>query len=465
MKKIALPILLIGLMLSQANAQDDSELKSKIGQMIMVGLPNSSVAKDTLIDDIQNRNLGGLVYFAYNIQSPSQITALNDELQSHASTPLFLSVDQEGGNVARLNQNNGFTSTGTAAFFGSVINSVPGTRNQAATMAGWFNQTGLNTNLAPVADVNVNPSSPAIGALQRSFSANETTVANHVIAFIEEFSNRDVITVLKHFPGHGSALADSHFGFTDITNTWQERELTPYKLVMEQFQPDMIMTGHLFHRGLDPDYPASISQKVVQELLRDSLGYNGVVISDEMFMRAIADNYTFDEAIVLAVNSGTDILLFNTNMCGAPCGKSVSEAISLTRYAVDLIARKVEEGIIEEARIEESYQRIMDLKNRRQITSIESPLAELPASNQLYQNYPNPFNPTTIIGFELASSGDVRLEIFDVLGRRVSTLVNNSLPAGRHEVRFDAGNLSGGVYLYRMVTAEGAQSGKMTLIK
>jgi len=438
-------------------------LSDKIGQMLMVGFTNFNAAKDTLINDIQHRNLGGVLYFGYNIQNPSQIKLLNAELQGYATTPLLLATDQEGGRVARLGTSNGYTATNSAQRTGIFWASVDSTRHQARRMAGWFTEAGLNTNLAPVVDVNVNPNSPAIGRLERSYSSNPENVAEHALAFMSEFNQNGIVTALKHFPGHGSAVADSHFGFTDITNTWQPLELTPYVRIIEQIQPDMIMTGHLFHQRFDSNYPASLSQYFINDLLRDSMGYDGVIISDEMFMRAIRDHYTFDEAIVRVINSGTDILLFNNNRCStaAPCG--VDTQNSLSRYVINLVLRKIDEGVIAASRIDEAYNRIIKLKERRVITDIEK--SELPISTKLHQNYPNPFNPTTTISFELSEDSPVSLSVYDVLGREMMTIASAQFAAGTHSISFDASTLASGIYLYRLQTSNTVLTRKMSLVK
>ena len=446
---------------STATAQT---LEEKIGQMLMVSFTNFGAAKDTLMADIAQRNLGGVLYFQNHISSPAQIQALSAELQDFAGTPLFLAVDQEGGRVARLNASNGFTSTASAAFTGDgVLRDVNRTRSQAFTMAGWLRDSGINVNLAPVVDVNIDPNSPAIARLERAYSRNEFTVAQHAIAFMEAHDEQGIVTSTKHFPGHGSAVADSHFGFTDITNTWQERELTPYEVIFEQFMPDMVMTGHLFHHDIDPDYPASISYKAVTELLRGELGYTGVVISDELFMQAITDNFTFDEALVLAVNSGTDILLFNRNLCTSHCGSD--EPVSLVRYAIELIAAKVDEGVIPATRIDESYARIMELKNRRLTPTSLADAGSLPVSVELAQNFPNPFNPTTTIRWEMPDAGAVQLVVYNMLGQEVARLADEQLGAGVHQRVFNAAGLSSGVYVYRLTANGVTQSRTMTLVK
>ncbi|MCH8496358.1 MAG: T9SS type A sorting domain-containing protein, partial [Balneolales bacterium] len=298
-----------------------------------------------------------------------------------------------------------------------------------------------------------------------SYSDNPAVVAEHAIAFMDEHSSRNIITSTKHFPGHGSALADSHFGFTNITNTWEERELDAYELILDEMQPDMIMTGHLYHRDFDEDHPVSISHKAVNGMLRNELGYDGVVISDELFMQAISDNYTLDEALILTVNSGTDILLFNTNLCGSRCGSE--ENISLARYAIQRIARAVDEGDISQSRIDESYERIMSLKQKRMIpTSIERPDTDMPLAIELEQNYPNPFNPTTTIRWQQSEADRVYLAVYDLMGRRVEVLVDESRAAGMHQVRFQAdARLASGVYLYRLQANGTSITRKMSLVK
>ena len=179
---------------------------------------------DTLKSDLANRLVGGVVMFVWseNLANPAHIARFTGQLQALAHVPLLLAIDQEGGKVARLSASNGFAATSTAYDLGTVLNQESTTQGAASTMAGWFVQTGLTMNLAPVVDVNVNPASPAIGALKRSFSADAATVARHASWFIDEFHAKHILTALKHFPGHGSATADSHLGFTDITTTWSK---------------------------------------------------------------------------------------------------------------------------------------------------------------------------------------------------------------------------------------------------
>ena len=234
-------------------------LRQKIGQMLMVGFINESIFMDTLLVDIQERNLGGVLLFQHNLRTPEQMRQLTAQLNQYAQTPLLIATDEEGGHVARLNEINGFSETYSAYQLGTIFNNEDTTRRTAAKMASWLSQVGINTNLAPVVDVNVNPNSPAIGHWGRSFSDDPWTVYRHANWFIEEFQNKQIITTLKHFPGHGSATEDSHLGFTDITETWSRDELIPYQQLCANEYQEMIMVGHLYNANLDSIYPATLS--------------------------------------------------------------------------------------------------------------------------------------------------------------------------------------------------------------
>jgi beta-N-acetylhexosaminidase len=168
-----------------------------------------------------------------------------------------------------------------------------------------------------------------------------------------------VLTVLKHFPGHGSSKADSHKGFADVTHTWSERELIPYLRL--QNDVDMIMTSHIFNNDLDQNYPATLSVNVLTDLLRKKLHYQGVIISDDMGMKAISDHYTLQKSVTLAINAGVDILLFaNTTQYDE----------NITQRVIAIIKKQVESGRIPMSRIDASYNRIQAL--RKKMKSISS---------------------------------------------------------------------------------------------
>lgn len=446
-------ILLLNILPLHSVAQNYQE---KIGQMIMVGFGTSQSAKDSLLFDIQNRNLGGTVLFAYNMNNPTQIKVLSAELQSNANFPLFISTDQEGGFVARLDEQNGYEATYSNFELGTEINDEAVTREQASIMAGWMAEAGINMNLAPVVDVNVNPEG-IIGTRGRSFSEDENVVYQHASWFIEEFHEQNIVTSLKHFPGHGSAEGDTHQGFTDVTNSWQPRELAPFRLLIEDGYQDAIMTAHLTNNNWDNEYPASLSEYALKTILRDSLGFNGVVISDDLLMGAITDNFGFDEAVVQAINAGTDILLFTTNLY---------EGKSLAQHVISLVSTKLAEGVISEQTIDEAYARIMDLKKLRISTSREhfEPIAGKPEKIHI-SNYPNPFNPTTTVVVTLNSPGNVKMRITNSIGQIVQTFKPSRLSAGNHHFTFEANHLASGMYFIIVDAANYRQTHKMILLK
>ncbi|NOZ61750.1 MAG: T9SS type A sorting domain-containing protein [Calditrichaeota bacterium] len=422
--------------LSMANLVSAQTFREKVAQMLMVGFDNESNFFDTLIVDISERQLGGVLMFKHNLRSPEQIKQLTGQLQQGAQIPLLISTDEEGGRVARLNQTNGFAATYTPYQLGTIFNNEDTTRRTAAMMADWLLQSGINTNLAPVVDVNVNPHSPAIGKLQRSFSADPWTVFQHANWYIEEFQKRNVICTLKHFPGHGSATADSHLGFTDITDTWADSELVPYQQLCAAGFEGMVMVGHLYNAHLDSLYPATLSHKIITDLLREEIGFNGVVISDEMFMGAIVSYYQFDEAIELAINAGVDILLYATNKY---------QDQSLVRQVIDIVAQKVGEGKISPQRINESYERILRLKE--ELTSVKPEMAEavIPENYHL-TNFPNPFNNRTTISVATNHPEFISVAVYNAVGQLVTMICQHEMVAGARSFVWDATGFSTGIY-------------------
>jgi beta-N-acetylhexosaminidase len=338
-------------------SRNNETLRKKLGQMIIVGFAGKSVP-DGIMADLSTQNLGGIVLSTKNgnLKSPAQIQRVIVQMQNAAETPPFIAIDQEGGIIGRLNASNGFILTPTAHELGTKIGSLDATRKQASLMASWLQSCGFNVNLAPVADVEVNPLSPTIGYRGRSFSADPLTVAAHDQVFVDEFHARNIITTLKHFPGHGSAVADSHLTLPDITNTWTTIELTPYRELLKTNSVDMVMVGHLFNASLDSVYPSSLSRATIQGLLRDSLHYNGVTITDDLFdMKAITANFGSWDAAEYVINAGVDILMYASN---------VLNNVSLCHQLIDTLESKVKGGLIAEKRIDEAFNRILQLKKK-----------------------------------------------------------------------------------------------------
>lgn len=350
-------------------------LKDKIGQMLIVGFKGMELSPDDAITQaILAQRIGGVILFDYdfqtktynhNIKNPQQLKNLTKQLQEYASqaemkhenglTPLFISIDYEGGNVNRLKENYGFPKTLSAAEIG--LGTYDQATQQAELMAKTLKEAGININFAPVVDVNVNPDNPIIGKLGRSFSAEPQKVIDYAAVFSKAYQDDGVLCVYKHFPGHGSSTGDTHAGFVDITQTWKEYELEPYKQLLQQsYGCPMVMMAHVLHYGLDSKgYPASISFAMTKELLRDKLKFDGVVVTDDMQMKAITDNYGLADAVRLAVNAGADMLIFGNQLVTTP--QDPEEII-------DMIYHDVRTGKISENRINEAFHRIMKLKKK-----------------------------------------------------------------------------------------------------
>lgn len=334
-------------------------LTFKIAQMVMVGFPGTSIAKGSPIwEAVRNWRIGGVLLFDNpdpsigNIESPEQLAALTASLQALTPVPLLIAVDQEGGSVARLKPRNGFPDTPSQQYLGD-LNDLSLTRSYADTTASMLKQHGINLNLAPVVDLNTNPSNPVIGSLGRSFGASPDTVTNHTFEVMAAHMQQRVYCALKHFPGHGSSRADSHSGFVDVTGTWSDRELEPYRRIIGWGMCNVIMTAHIFNANLDPDLPATLSYPTITGLLREQLRYNGVVMTDDMQMGAITSYYSFDTAIELAVKAGVDIITIGNNLLYGP--ETVERTIAIIRNMVD-------RGDITPERIDQSYARIKRLK-------------------------------------------------------------------------------------------------------
>ena len=341
-------------------------LKQQIGQMLIAGFKGLEIKQgDPIVRDIQEFNLGGVILYDEevsdpnekwrNIQTQKQTANLIQSINEISEEKLFIGVDQEGGHVNRLKADYGFPPCSSWHEIG-LFNDVNKTRECAELMANTLNKTGFNLNFAPVVDVNSNSAS-YVSKLERCFNSNPHTIAEHASIFISAHNKQGITTVLKHFPGLGSAEADTHEGFVDITETWTAAELEPYKILLSKHRIDMVMVAHCFHSGVDPDWPASMSSKTVHGLLRSELGYDGVVICDDPIMGAIAKNYSFDTAMEKIINAGVDLLGFGNNLV---------YDIDIVPKTVNTIYRLVENGNISEDRIVESYERMQSLKTKLQ---------------------------------------------------------------------------------------------------
>lgn len=343
--------------------ETDEDLKKQIGQMLIIGFRGTEVNEDSFIAKaIKDLNLGGVVLFDVdgptksfprNIVNAEQVKELIRNLKKYSAAPLMVAVDAEGGRVNRLKPKYGFISVPSHQELGEK-NDFDETRKASLELAGELSELGFNANFAPVVDLNLNPENPVIGAMGRSFSAEAQKVSGNARAFIEGQHEYGIMTAIKHFPGHGSSKADSHKGLVDISETYQEEELIPYKELINDKVVDMVMTAHIMNRGIDPRYPATLSDHYIKEILRKKLGFRGVVVSDDMQMGAITEHYGFKEAMVRAINAGCDFLIISNN------GSIYDETIPY--QARDIIFKAVKNGEIPVSRIVGSSQRIDRLK-------------------------------------------------------------------------------------------------------
>ncbi len=339
-------------------------LQQKIAQMLMVGFRGLTLDESNyIVRDIRDYQIGGTILFdrdaklgtyGRNITSPEQLKALTASLRTLSATPLFMAVDQEGGNVVRLKERYGFPPTVTAQYLGTLNNPAI-TRMYADSIASTLAENGLNMNFAPVVDLNINPASPAIGKLERSFSANPDIVTAHARLFVETHDKNRVATCFKHFPGHGSAAADSHLGFVDVTDTWSTIELEPYRRLIAEGNARMVMTAHVFNRTIDPVLPATLSKAFITGILREQLGFNGVVVTDDLQMQGLTQFFDYKTIVEKSIQAGADIILVSNNLEYDP---------EITPKTIGYVTDLVRSGQITEQRIDQSYRRIMALKAR-----------------------------------------------------------------------------------------------------
>ncbi len=337
-----------------------------LGELIMQGFRGMEIdsVSPLVKEQIANGEIGSIILFDYdvgyksygrNIESPAQVKQLLTDLQSIAPGYLLTAIDQEGGRVTRLRPTYGFPALASAQDMGAQP-TTDSTTYYASLNAQTLRHLGFNVNFAPVVDLNVNPENPVIGGIKRSFGAETETVVEHAQAWIVPHSKAGILSVLKHFPGHGSSQTDSHKGFTDVTNTWTPEELAPYREILASEGAIAVMTAHVFNRAIDSYYPATMSKHYIQGILRDSFHYDGVVFSDDLQMKAVNTLYPFETIIQQAINAGVDVLVFGNNLVDYDEG--------LARRTIQTIRKLLDEGKVSEERIRESYERVTALKAR-----------------------------------------------------------------------------------------------------
>lgn len=330
----------------------EMSLYEKICQMFIVtpesitGYQTVTKAGDVMKAAIEKYPVGGVIYFDGNIESREQLKKMIKNTQKYSDFPMFISVDQEGGRVARLKENAGFTVFQSMYSYRDAGTDTA--YKNAETIGSELKELGFNLDFAPVADVWSNSQNTVIG--DRAYSDDFGQAAKLLPYAVRGFHDAGIMCSLKHFPGHGDTYADSHSGNAYVTKSKEEldkEEMLPFKAGISA-GADMVMVGHLMVKAIDENVPASLSSKVINDYLREEIGYDGVVITDSLAMGAVANLYTNADRALMAVKAGIDILLMPSDAAGA----------------IGAIENAVNSGEIKQERINDSVRRILALKEK-----------------------------------------------------------------------------------------------------
>ncbi|WP_339242152.1 beta-N-acetylhexosaminidase [Paenibacillus sp. FSL R5-0517] len=342
-------------------------LEEKIGQMILAGVQGTTL-DDQAKQMIADQKVGGIIFYANNVttlEGTAKFVQSIKETNQSNPVPIFMSVDQEGGKVSRMPEN---------------VESIPSNQKVGKTKDSALAETmgellarqvqlaGFNVDFAPVLDVNSNPKNPVIG--DRSFGSSADLVLRMGIAEMKGLRNEGIIPVVKHFPGHGDTSVDSHLDLPVVNKTEKqlaELEWIPFQAAVKE-QVEAVMVAHILFPKLDPDHPASLSDVIIGEHLRGKFKYNGVVITDDLSMGAIAKNFKLNEAALATVKAGSDILL-------------VAHSYESAKTIFDTLVSAVKSGDISESRIDESVYRILALKQQYKLTDKQQANGDLKQLN------------------------------------------------------------------------------------
>lgn len=325
-------------------------IDEKIGQLIIAGFDGTTV-NDELRSLILEKYVGGVILFSKNVESASQVVALNNEIKEINKvnkSPIFISVDEEGGLVSRMpSEFKDIPTNSDIAKYDDEDLSY----NIGKVIGEEISSLGFNMDFAPVLDINSNP---VIG--DRSFGDNETIVSKLGIATMKGLKDSNVIATVKHFPGHGDTSVDSHVGLPVVENDLERLksfELVPFQKAIDE-GVDMVMVSHIMLPKIDENDPATLSKTIVTDILRKDMNYNGVVVTDDMTMGAIINNYDIGEAAVKSINAGVDIVM-------------VCHQYENVTKVIDAIKEAVNNGTITEERLDKSVERILKLKDKYNI--------------------------------------------------------------------------------------------------
>jgi beta-N-acetylhexosaminidase len=351
-------------------------LEEKVGQLFIVAFRKDNIGRslhhlnENTKQQIQNYKLGGVILFSENIDSIPQTVKLIEDMQNVAKTPMFISVDEEGGRVSRLGKSNKMHSTKLPS------NKITGSANDpnlayevGKILGAELSTLGFNMNFAPVADINTNRQNPVIG--DRAFGSNTYDVSLMVSKEVQGIQEHNICAVLKHFPGHGDTSLDTHLGQVVVNHDMrrlEQVEFVPFKSGIDA-GADGVMAAHIMLPGItEESVPASLSKEILTDILRNKLNYNGLIITDSLEMKAISSYWTPSEAALKAFTAGADIILMPASLDKAY--NSILDAVS--------------SGEIPESRLDESVKRILDIKLKRKIL----------------ERYKSGLNPDDVLGSE-----------------------------------------------------------------
>lgn len=322
-------------------------LEEKVAQLLMFAFHGKEY-NNHIKSLVQELKIGGIIYFSRNFENKEVTRKINEKIQSEAKIPLFLSLDQEGGIVQRIIKD-------MTPFPGAMAVSASQESNYELSYAVGrdLKKIGFNMNFAPVADVNNNPLNPVINS--RSYSDNPVICGEYVINAAKGFQDAQIIPTAKHFPGHGDTSVDSHVSLPRVDKSYKELENTefiPFEMAINA-GIEGIMASHILYPAIDSKYPATLSKKIITDVLKSKMGFKGLIVTDSLTMGAIYNNYTPNEVVRLACNAGIDLLVF--------CGKAdIEEQKNILKAFIE----EVKIGNIPMSRIDESFNKIIKYKEK-----------------------------------------------------------------------------------------------------
>jgi len=343
-----------------------AQAKEKLGQLFITGFNGLETSESTL-SFLKEKGIGGVILFAPNYETPGQVAELINTIQefalkgSHEGLPLWVSVDHEGGRVQRFKKS--FTRIPDALSI-SAMGSPKLAFEIGEMMAKELKAVGINLNFCPVADINTNPKNPIIG--NRAFGSDEETVTKMVTAIVRGHLVQGVQPCVKHFPGHGDTSVDSHFALPKVETSLEvlmEREFKPF---VRSFRSKcaMVMTAHMICTKIDPERPATLSSTILKNILREELHFGGLIISDDLEMKAIADHFGPEDAPRLAIEAGCDLLIYRTE--------------AAARLAYDALSSALDSGKLNAEVVLAAARRITDLKKDVLLPYRAVTIAEIP---------------------------------------------------------------------------------------